>query len=69
MPQIPRLRLWGFPLVGPSHPSVLPHNEIRRIAVEFSEDSLFLPVLPGTGAGPVLRSCSWEWAATALRDF
>ena len=33
----------AFPLVSPSHPSVLPHNETRRIAVEFSEDSSPLP--------------------------
>ena len=38
-PQMPRLRPWGFPTVSPSHPSLFPHHGIRRITVEFSEDS------------------------------
>ena len=36
---MPRLRPWGFPTVSPSHPSLFPHHGIRRITVEFSEDS------------------------------
>ena len=40
-PQTRRLRPWGFPAVSPSHPSTLPHHEIRLISVEFTDDSLF----------------------------
>ena len=46
------LRPWGFPTVSPSHPSTLPHHEIRQISVEFTEVcQIFMSDLPGPTTG------------------